>query len=325
MINFSFVITNIFCSFPEKHFFFISGASPDINIHLPQERIDALISAGVFHANVNDARDVDNICNPLAMQCLTGYALRPSFIDPAYSTAIVIANQEIKRLWKTLSDNYDIAQQHDVRYSICRAPEQARIEELMDHIRKLESSAQGKSNSRAVKSSPITKEHSKRTKRATVKVPSGKPTSKAHLSPSSFPSSEEEDDNAAPPIFKRKRPNPEQSSLAPRPTQNSSTLSTATPSAFVSRPALLSSGHIPNPDPEDHLTLKKLKASHPQETTSQPQISVQTSTSIQPDVNTQSIPSQPVNIQPNPSQFTVPYITLTSIPEIVNIEDSNEE
>ena len=41
-----------------------------------------------------------------------------------------------------LSDNYDFTQQHDVRYSIHRAPEHTRIEELLDHIRKLEDAAQ---------------------------------------------------------------------------------------------------------------------------------------------------------------------------------------
>ena len=56
--------------------------------HFLQEQIDAMISTGIFHMNANDARDVDCICTPLAMECLSGYALKPSFIDPAYSTAV---------------------------------------------------------------------------------------------------------------------------------------------------------------------------------------------------------------------------------------------
>ena len=125
----------------------------------------------------NNARDLDSICNSLAIQCLIGYALRPSFIDPAYSTAISIAYQEINHLRKILSDNNDIAQHHDIRYSICRAPEQTRIEKLMDNIHKLENAARWKSNSKADKNSPITKERTKRTKRVAMKIPLSKSTS----------------------------------------------------------------------------------------------------------------------------------------------------
>ena len=71
--------------------------SPSTNIQLPNERIDALISVGVFHVNANNARDVDSTCTPYAMQCLIGYALRPSFIDLAYSTVVKMAYQEINQ------------------------------------------------------------------------------------------------------------------------------------------------------------------------------------------------------------------------------------
>ena len=62
--------------------------------------------------------------------------------------------------------------------------------------------------------------------------------------------------------------------LPPKPAQSSPTLSTAIPSVPIPESTPLSSGHTPNPDPEDHLTLKKLKASHPQEITLQPQATV---------------------------------------------------
>ena len=91
--------------------------------------------------NANETRDVDCICTSPTIECLTGYALKPTFNYPTYSIAIAIAYHEIKRLQKILSVNYDIALQHDVRYSICRTPEQARIEQLKDHIQKLEHSA----------------------------------------------------------------------------------------------------------------------------------------------------------------------------------------
>ena len=76
--------------------------------------------------NANNARDVDCICKSFAMQYLSGYALRPSFTNPAYSTAIKIAYQQINRLRRILSDNLEIAQQHNLRYSFDRNPEQIR-------------------------------------------------------------------------------------------------------------------------------------------------------------------------------------------------------
>ena len=83
--------------------------SPSTNVQLPKERIAALISAKVFHMNANNARDTDSICTPRAMQCLTGYALRPSFIDPAYSTAMNIAYQEINRHRRPFNSSLEIA------------------------------------------------------------------------------------------------------------------------------------------------------------------------------------------------------------------------
>ena len=95
-------------SFPENTYF-ISGASPNTSNQLPQERVNSLISAGIFHMNANNARDVDSICNPLAMQCISGYTLKPFFVDPTYATAIRIAYQEINRLRRVLSDNLEVA------------------------------------------------------------------------------------------------------------------------------------------------------------------------------------------------------------------------
>ena len=86
------------------------------------------------------------------MQCLTGYALRPSFIDPTYSTAVKMAYQEINRHRRSLSSSLEIAQQHNLKFNFDRTPEQARIQELMEHIHKLKDTAQEKSNSKAKKS-----------------------------------------------------------------------------------------------------------------------------------------------------------------------------
>ena len=76
------------------------------------------------------------------------------------------------------------------------------IEELKDHIHKLENSTQGKS-------SPVTKERSKRTKKVAIKIPSNKFASRAQTNLGSSPISKEKDDDDTPVIFKRKTPNPE--------------------------------------------------------------------------------------------------------------------
>ena len=116
-----------------------------------------------------------------------------------------MAYEEINRQRRILSNNIEIAQQYHLRYSFDRTPEQTSIEELMNHIHKIENSARGKDNARANKNSPVTKECSKRTKRVAVKIPPNRSTSKAHPSPSSSPNSKEEDVNVTPLIQKRKR------------------------------------------------------------------------------------------------------------------------
>ena len=171
------------------------------------------------------------------------------------------------------------------------------LEEVREHIHKIEDTARGKSSSRAERSSLKIKERIKRTKRVAVKILSSRPTRKAHSSLGSSPSSEEE---AVPLTHKRKTSCPEEkssttfgasyekiistktTSFAPendgqsRPAPSSSTPNTATTSAPASSSAPLSSGHIPSSDIDDHLTLKKLKVLHSQESNSQIQSTVQT-------------------------------------------------
>ena len=69
----------------------VLAVSPTANVQIPEERIDALLAARVFHFNASGARDMDSICNAQAMKCLTGYALRPCFHDLAYTVAMRIA------------------------------------------------------------------------------------------------------------------------------------------------------------------------------------------------------------------------------------------
>ena len=94
-----------------------------------------------LNPRVNISLAGDSICTPLAMQCLSGYALSHSFIDPAYSTTMNMAYQEINQHRRSLSRSLEIAQQHNLRFNFDRTLEQARIEELREHIHKIEDNA----------------------------------------------------------------------------------------------------------------------------------------------------------------------------------------
>ena len=196
----------------------------------------------------------------------------------------------------------------------------------------IKSSIREKGSSKAHKSSPITKERSKRTKKVAIKIPSNKSSSRAQVNLSSSLISEEDvsraqinpspsfipeevNDDDTPLIIKRKRSSLEQNSTAPIPIQNPSNPSTASPNIPTPISMPLSGGQNPSPDPEDHLTLKKLKASHSHESKSQTQIPIQTSTSTQTTVNIPPILPQP----------TIPPVIPTPHFEVVNIEDSDEE
>ena len=93
--------------------------------------------------NADNARDVDCICTPFAMQCLLGYALSP-FIDPAYSTVVNMAYQEMNQHRWSLNRSLETAQQHNLRFNFERTLEQARIKEQRYHIHKIEDSTWGK-------------------------------------------------------------------------------------------------------------------------------------------------------------------------------------
>ena len=129
-----------------------------------------------------------------------GYALRP-FIDPASSTAVKMAYQEINLHRRSLSSSLEIAQQHNLKFNFVKTPEQARIQELMKQIHKLEDTARKKSSSRAEKSSPKVKECASRTKKVAMKVSSGRTARRTPPSPNSSSISDEE---AAPLIPKGK-------------------------------------------------------------------------------------------------------------------------
>ena len=80
------------------------------NAHLSEERIDALLlDVGVYNFDPVKACDLDNICTIEGMQCLVGYALSPSFLDPAYAAAIRIAREKIHQLQFSVNEQLDTA------------------------------------------------------------------------------------------------------------------------------------------------------------------------------------------------------------------------
>ena len=77
---------------------------------LPPERLDALIREGVFHQEWANAQDINNICSAKAMKCLIGYALHPSFLDPAFFTSISLTKEELLKLKHGLSRDFLVVQ-----------------------------------------------------------------------------------------------------------------------------------------------------------------------------------------------------------------------
>ena len=98
-------------------------------------------------------------------------------------------------------------------------------------------------------------------------------------------------------------------------------------------PDLFKSLLISSPDIDDHLTLKRLKVLHSQESKSQTLVQtstlVQLSVIIQPilsqPITTQPILSQPINTQPILSQSTTLAAISTPLFEVVDIEEYDEE
>ena len=92
------------------------------------------------------------------MKCLTGYALRPSFHDSAYTIAMKIAYQEINQLQFAINRSMDTALRFKLNFDVDRAPEAARIKELHALIHKLEEAVQKKNSSKAENSSSKSQE-----------------------------------------------------------------------------------------------------------------------------------------------------------------------
>ena len=90
------------------------------NVNLPKECIEALLAAGVYQHNPSNAQDLDIICTAEAMQCLVGYALHPSFSDPAFSVAINLAREKIAQLEYSINDQLDTTTKYNVNFDVGR-------------------------------------------------------------------------------------------------------------------------------------------------------------------------------------------------------------
>ena len=100
------------------------------NAHLLEERIDALLDAGVYNFDLAKTRDLDSICTAEAMQCLIGYALSPSFLDLAYAAAIRIAREKIHQLQFSVNEQLDTVIKNNLNFDVSRTLEGIRCMEL---------------------------------------------------------------------------------------------------------------------------------------------------------------------------------------------------
>ena len=119
--------------------------------NLPNECIDALLAARVYHHDPFNAQDLDNIYTIEAMQCLVGYALRPSFSNPAFAVAIKLAKEKIAQLEFSVNDQLDIAIKSNVDFDVGMAPKTICCKELQDLINRLQVEARVKNKPKVPK------------------------------------------------------------------------------------------------------------------------------------------------------------------------------
>ena len=124
----------------------------EANADLPKNHIDALLAVGVYHYDPTNACDLDSICTAEAMQCLVGYAFRPSFSDPGFSVAIKLAREKISQLEYSINEQLDTATKCNVNFDVGKAPDMIRCKELQDLISKLEEEARAESKPKTIQS-----------------------------------------------------------------------------------------------------------------------------------------------------------------------------
>lgn len=72
------------------------------------------------------------------LKCLTGYALHPSYSDPAYDVAIYLARDQLSRIDSIIDGEIKISKRFNLPYNIDKSSDVARREELRALISKLE-------------------------------------------------------------------------------------------------------------------------------------------------------------------------------------------
>ena len=197
------------------------------NTNLPKERINALITTGVYYHDPSNARDLDSICTVKAMQCLVRCTLYPSFSEPAFLVAIKLAREKIAQLEYSVNEQLDTTTKYNVNFDVDRTPETICYKELQDLISKLEEEARAKNKPKIPY--PANKEDKGKGKKAIAqKRRSSRVLNNKTADSDSSPRFEEEK-NVVPPLAKRKR-----SSEASRAQGPSAAQSPSIPSTNVS-------------------------------------------------------------------------------------------
>ena len=162
------------------------------NAHLSKKLIDALLDVGLYNFDPAKARDLDNICTAEAMQCLVGYALNPSFLDPAYAVAFRIASEKIHQLQFSVNEQLDIAIKNNLDFDVSRTLEGIQCMDLQALINMLQEEVRARNKSKVPEQTSLRD-----------KGKGKKPTDSLFS-----PVSKEEEQKTAPLIIKRKRSSP---------------------------------------------------------------------------------------------------------------------
>ena len=215
----------------------------------------------------------------------------PSFFS--FVAAIRLAKEKISQLEFSINYQLDIAIKSNINFDVDRAPESIRCRELQGLINRLQEEAKAKNKSKV----PEKTNHEDK----------GKGNKLIESLPFDIsPISKEEERETAPVLVKRKRTSPvsrAKHSSAPQ-------ISSAPTTAAALSNATLKSGLAPNPDEDDHLTIKILKIQHSQGSGLH---ALTSHTPVQPPKPVQSVA---------PVQSAIP----TSFPPIImELEDSDEE
>lgn len=173
-MHFYFLLCFLFLFF--FYYFFISFVLVvSMNIHyLPPARINILLKSKVFHQEQATAWDLDNVCTINAMKCLIGYALHPSFFDPAYRIFIGLAKGELLALECRLSGHIQLTQQFKLNH-IDRSSDAKCLDALQGLITRLEAWAKKwnriKAQGKATQQGKGKRSKSKTTRSPTVEEP----------------------------------------------------------------------------------------------------------------------------------------------------------